>query len=1166
MQAAIEDSYKKERIMKNQIYIGNELSSFEDKQVEGELVNFEGENYYKISNNDAMRPFFMSIVSDSNHWMFISSNGGLSAGRKDNESSLFPYYTDDKITESADITGSKTILQIHLDGKTYLWEPFSDKYNGIYKFHRNLYKNSFGNKVVFEEINEDLGLTFRYQWNSSNLYGFVKKATIINNTNKEIDITILDGIQNIIPYGVPADMQNRVSNLVDAYKRSELDKESGIGIYALSAIIVDKAEPSEALKASITWSIGIKDAKYLVSSLQLDDFRKGNKIEQEVDVKAEKGAYFVTSDMTLQPESNETWLIMANVNQSMTSIREISEKIKHESDLPLLIQDDIDLGTKCLLELNGASDGMQLSADKLRNTRHFSNTLFNIMRGGIFDDNYKIEKLDFIKYIEKANIKVHHKKQDLLADLPEVFLINHLRKLAVIDEDKNFKRLAFEYMPLKFSRRHGDPSRPWNKFSINTTSEIDGSKILDYEGNWRDIFQNWEALAHSYPEFIESMIHKFLNASTFDGYNPYRVTKDGFDWEIIEPDDPWSYIGYWGDHQIIYLLKFLEFIENHYPNKLAEYFKQDVFVYANVPYKIKSYTDILKNPKDTIVFDNDLDDNIRQKREELGADGALLRDKNFFIYKVNLIEKLLVTVLAKMSNFIPEGGIWMNTQRPEWNDANNALVGNGVSMVTLYYLRRFLSFFESIVENSSNDEIGVSKEIEEFFNKVNGTLNKNISILSGKVSDTERKTVLDGLGIAGSEFRNNIYDNGFSSDKAIITKDGLLQFLGVSKTYLDHTIDFNKRPDNLYHAYNLMTVTGDTEVSISYLPEMLEGQVAVLSSGYISGKSSLELLDALKSSSLFRPDQYSYILYPNKDLPRFYDKNNISSESVETSALLQQLLIDGNTQVIEKDVLGDYHFNGTFNNAQSLKNALSQLPEEKYGQLVEKDSTLLLNIFEEIFDHKSFTGRSGTFFGYEGLGSIYWHMVSKLLLSVQETCLLAIANNESEVIIGKLLDHYYEINEGIGVHKSPDLYGAFPTDPYSHTPAGKGAQQPGMTGQVKEDILSRFGELGVFVKEGKIMFNPRLLRIGEFLKTPKTFEYTNINKEVKEIELEKDSLCFTYCQIPIIYKLSDKENLKVVFGEDSILEYEELKLDSQSSKKVFKRTGEINQIIVTFKK
>ena len=53
--------------------------------------------------------------------------------------------------------------------------------------------------------------------------------------------------------------------------------------------------------------------------------------------------------------------------------------------------------------------------------------------------------------------------------------------------------------------------------------------------------------------------------------------------------------------------------------------------------------------------------------------------------------KLLVLVLARLFNFIPEAGLWMNTQRPEWNDANNALVGPGVSMVTLCYLRRFLA-------------------------------------------------------------------------------------------------------------------------------------------------------------------------------------------------------------------------------------------------------------------------------------------------------------------------------------------------------------------------------------------------------------------------------------------------------------------------------------------
>ncbi len=174
----------------------------------------------------------------------------------------------------------------------------------------------------------------------------------------------------------------------------------------------------------------------------------------------------------------------------------------------------------------------------------------------------------------------------------------------------------------------------------------------------------------------------------------------------------------------------------------------------------------------------------------------------------------------------------------------------------------------------------------------------------------------------------------------------------------------------------------------------------------------------------------------------------------------------------------------------------------------------MLDIFEEIFNHKSFTGRSGTFFGYEGLGSIYWHMVSKLLLSVQETSLQAIENKESEVIIGKLLDHYYEINAGIGVDKSPELYGAFPTDPYSHTPAGKGAQQPGMTGQVKEDVLSRFGELGVFVKDGKLVFDPRLLRKEEFLKEPNNFQIHQYQSRSKRNSIRKRFTLFYLLSSP----------------------------------------------------
>ncbi len=1126
-------------------------------------IQIAKDKYYKIANSNHLRPFFMNIVSSGNHWMFISSNGGLSAGRKNAQYALFPYYTDDKITESADITGSKSIFQVQLNNTLYIWEPFSYRYEGKYRISRNLYKNIYGNKILFEEINHDLKLTFRYSWNSSNNFGFVKKSTLINNSLEDVNITVLDGIQNILPYGVNSDLQNQVSNLVDAYKRNELLKGIGLGIFSLSAIIVDKAEPSEALKANIAWSLGFDKPKHLLSSSQLKNFRKGLPLVEEIDIKAEKGAYFINQEISLYAKSEKEWMIIANVNQNHAAIAQLSEIIKHTANLEMLVKEDIDLGTKNLIALNAASDGLQLTSDKFRDTRHFSNVLFNIMRGGIFDHNYEIEKRDFSNYLFKANKTIFKNVKILLEQLPNTFSLSVLKKEADKSTDVDFRRLCTEYLPLKFSRRHGDPSRPWNKFSINTLSEIDGSRILDYQGNWRDIFQNWEALAHSYPEFMESMIYKFLNASTFDGYNPYRVTKDGFDWETIEPDNPWSYIGYWGDHQIIYLLKFLEFIEKHAPTKLAYLFDKNDFVYANVPYKIKPYLSILDNPKDTIEFDHELDKKIRQHKAVLGADAALVHTIEGEIYRVNFIEKILATILAKVSNFIPEAGIWMNTQRPEWNDANNALVGNGVSMVTLYYLHRFLHFFKNLFSNIENDKtVEISSELALFYKNTHKTLHKYEHLLVGKINDKNRKLILDELGQAASDYRHHIYIQSFEGKKDSIVFSDLKQFLTISLKHLEHSIKANKRTDNLYHAYNLMTVENEAEISISYLDEMLEGQVAVLSSGYLSSQEALDVLDALKNSALFRHDQYSYLLYPNKDLPRFMEKNNIPKRSVKKSKLLSQLINIGNVQIIEKDVSGNYHFNGNFKNANDLNDALEQFSSSPYQTLLEQEKQQILDIFEAVFNHKAFTGRSGTFFGYEGLGSIYWHMVSKLQLAVQEGCLKAIEEDNSPRLIGKLLEHYYEINEGIGVHKSPSLYGAFPTDPYSHTPAGKGAQQPGMTGQVKEDILCRFGELGVFVKQGQLYFNPCLLRTNEFLKTSKTFNYVDIHSNFQQLELEQNSLCFTYCQVPIIYKISSKNRLEIFNNDNTTDTVESLSLSTNSSQEIFRRTGTINKIIV----
>lgn len=93
-----------------------------------------------------------------------------------------------------------------------------------------------------------------------------------------------------------------------------------------------------------------------------------------------------------------------------------------------------------------------------------------------------------------------------------------------------------------------------------------------------------------------------------------------------------------------------------------------------------------------------------------------------------------------------------------------------------------------------------------------------------------------------------------------------------------------------------------------------------------------------------------------------------------------------------------------------------------------------------MFNHRAFTGRSGGMFGFEGLGCIYYHMVSKLLLAVEENLFAALQQDADAESIKKLGSLYYRVRKGIGFKKTPSEYGAFPTDPYSHTPGHAGAR------------------------------------------------------------------------------------------------------------------------------
>ena len=63
--------------------------------------------------------------------------------------------------------------------------------------------------------------------------------------------------------------------------------------------------------------------------------------------------------------------------------------------------------------------------------------------------------------------------------------------------------------------------------------------------------------------------------------------------------------------------------------------------------------------------------------------------------------------------------------------------------------------------------------------------------------------------------------------------------------------------------------------------------------------------------------------------------------------------------------------------------------------------------------------------------------------------------------------------------------------------------------------------------------------------------------------LKKGLLCFTYCQLPIIYSKSSENKIKVDFINGKSVSIQGNELDTESSKSLFNRENIIKQINVS---
>ncbi|MDR0292851.1 MAG: DUF2267 domain-containing protein [Oscillospiraceae bacterium] len=269
-----------------------------------------------------------------------------------------------------------------------------------------------------------------------------------------------------------------------------------------------------------------------------------------------------------------------------------------------------------------------------------------------------------------------------------------------------------------YSRKHGDPERDYNFFSISAEYFSQGN------GGFRDVCQNRRNDVFFRPEAGEANIRLFFSLVQADGFNPLEVRGATFT-HPSKPDEPFtagSFVhrlcreeglspeeaagrleavlaestqninaafgeGYWIDHWT-YLLDLVENFLAIFPERKRELLGSGGYRFFQPPVRVLPRREayVRKGGK------------LRQYKSlepiEGRAQSAWLRNRDGSFAETTLLGKMAVLALVKFASLDPLGrGLEMDGGKPGWNDAMNGLPGLfGSGVGETYELKRLLTF------------------------------------------------------------------------------------------------------------------------------------------------------------------------------------------------------------------------------------------------------------------------------------------------------------------------------------------------------------------------------------------------------------------------------------------------------------------------------------------
>ena len=774
--------------------------------------SLEADGFHLTGFNEA-RPFSSFLPGIAGEygkpmWVFYANRGQCisSFGVRDRNGAMLEFHPANKAYALTPLLGFRTFFRIAGFAGSTLHEPFqADHAEGV---TQRLCVRA--EELEIEESHPALGLRMRVVYFTvpgESLPVLARQVTVENTGLQTLHADVLDGLPQIVPYGLEEILLKQLSRTMEAFAEVRHADEA-LPFFKL------KVEPGD--KPEVRWIDGgffaftLCDGRFVPVLADPDlvfgsdtslrtplPFARGDRLDPRSGrSETLTGCAFASLSVALAPGASTRWTSYFGQSPDWETARSFRERVAH--------------------------DVHYIGRKRQENTALIANlgARFALIAGPAQLDPYT----------------------------RQAFLDNTLRGgQPVVIEGPRGPRVFHT-----FTRKHGDMERDYNVFEVAPTYWSQGN------ANFRDVNQNRRSENFIFPAIDTSNIETFFDLIQLDGNNPlviqaeqFRVPPDQLaplwqDWPaghtpawrafLERPFSPGQLLealiadgstpeasrpafdrvlgradkiqnamhgeGYWVDHWI-YNLDLIDSYAALYPDRLRELLvaRADFSYFDNahiVQPRDRKYVlrqDGSVRQLHAVVRDADKARLIARRTEE---PHAMRAERGLGpIYRTTLLAKTLNLLAIKATLLDPDGiGLEMEAEKPGWCDALNGLPSLvGSSTHEAFALQRWVGFTRRAVNDHVSPVGALSLAVEV------AALVRSVSEILQQVDAQDFFSTWNRLATCRESFRAETR-LGITGDEVLVSGADILQFLGavdnVLARGLARAVDGNGVPISYY--------------------------------------------------------------------------------------------------------------------------------------------------------------------------------------------------------------------------------------------------------------------------------------------------------------------------------------------------------------------------------